>query len=178
MLWLGTLLSRSPADLIQQASHIKVEATTPLFLPHLVGERAPIWDTASRGVFARLTADNGPEQLTLSVMEGVAHSVRWAFEALEQSARFIPQRINISGGGARSDAWCQIRADVLGKPLTRTSIPAAAALGAAMSPESAVTPFHSFLRRFATLVASSARSTRPEPARLLRRATRTLRRAL
>ncbi|NGP18783.1 xylulokinase [Devosia aurantiaca] len=132
MLWLGNLLGRSPADLIQQASDSGVEATTPMFLPHLAGERAPIWDSASRGVFARLTADTGPEQLTLSVMEGVAHSVRWAFEALEQSAGLSPQRINISGGGARSDAWCQIRADVLGKPLTRTSIPAAAALGAAI----------------------------------------------
>ena len=132
MLWLGTLLGKLPADLIQQASDIRVEATTPLFLPHLAGERAPIWDTASRGVFARLTADSGPEQLTLAVMEGVAHSVRWAFEALEQSAGIVPSHIKISGGGTRSDAWCQIRADVLGKPLTRTSIPAAAALGAAI----------------------------------------------
>jgi len=132
MLWLSTLLGKSAADLIEQASDMRVEATTPLFLPHLAGERAPIWDTESRGVFARLNAGSGPVQLTLSVMEGVAHSVYWAFEALEQSAGIVASQIKISGGGARSDAWCQIRADVLGKPLTRTSIPAAAALGAAI----------------------------------------------
>lgn len=130
--WLSTLLGRSPAELIDQASRTALDASTPFFLPHLAGERAPIWDAASRGVFARLDANSGPEQLTLSVMEGVAHSVRWAFEALEHSAGIVPETINIGGGGARSDAWCQIRADVLGKPLTRTSIPAAAALGAAI----------------------------------------------
>lgn len=132
MTWLSNLLGKSPAELIGQMSDKTLEATTPFFLPHLAGERAPIWDAASRGVFARLNADSGPEQLTLSVMEGVAHSVRWAFEALEQSAGLIPERIHIGGGGARSDAWCQIRADVLEKPLTRTSIPAVAALGAAI----------------------------------------------
>jgi xylulokinase len=39
---------------------------------------------------------------------------------------------NIGGGGSRSDVWCQIRADVLGMSLRRTSVPDAAALGAAI----------------------------------------------
>ncbi|MDV3253263.1 hypothetical protein DevBK_18140 [Devosia sp. BK] len=132
MTWLATLLGRSPAHLIERASTETLTEITPIFLPHLAGERAPIWDASSRGVFARLDANSGPEQLTLAVMEGVAHSVRWAFEALEGSAGISPERVRISGGGARSDIWCQIRADVLGKNLTRTSIPAAAALGAAI----------------------------------------------
>ena len=130
--WLSRLLGKAPADLIARVSAMAPDTTTPFFLPHLAGERAPIWDATSRGVFARLDANSGPEQLTLSVMEGVAHSVRWAFEALEHSAGLIPSSIHIGGGGARADACCQIRADVLGKPLKRTSIPAAAALGAAI----------------------------------------------
>lgn len=132
MMWLSTLLGRPAAELIECVSGMTLDATTPFFLPHLAGERAPIWDATSRGVFARLDANSGPEQLTLAVMEGVAHSVRWAFEALKQSAALDPGIVHISGGGARADAWCQIRADVLGKPLRRTSIPAAAALGAAI----------------------------------------------
>jgi xylulokinase len=39
---------------------------------------------------------------------------------------------NISGGGSRSDTWCQIRADALGFALQRTAVPEAAALGAAI----------------------------------------------
>jgi xylulokinase len=58
--------------------------------------------------------------------------VRWAFEALERSAGLVPAFINIGGGGARSDVWCQIRADALGRPLKRAATPEIAALGAAM----------------------------------------------
>jgi xylulokinase len=130
--WLSTLLGRSTDELVQRAGIGQPDNATPLFLPHLAGERAPIWDASSRGVFARLDASTGPEQLTLAVMEGVAHSVRWAFEALQRSSGASLETIRISGGGARSDAWCQIRADVLGVPLARTNIPAAAALGAAI----------------------------------------------
>lgn len=130
--WLATLLDRPPEELLHRAVTMAPDARTPIFLPHLSGERAPIWDAASRGAFARLDAGTGPEQLTLAVLEGVAHSVRWAFEALQHSADVIPDTIRISGGGARSDIWCQIRADVLGVALARTTIPAAAALGAAI----------------------------------------------
>ncbi|KKB78223.1 hypothetical protein VW35_11215 [Devosia soli] len=132
MTWLSNLLGRTPAELIERTAGVMPEMTTPIFLPHLAGERAPVWDAGSRGVFARVDANAGPEQVTLAVMEGVAHSVRWAFETLQNSAAVDPDIINISGGGARSDLWCQIRADVLGKPLRRTDIPAAAALGAAI----------------------------------------------
>ena len=130
--WLSNLLARTPEDLFDLAGAVERAASIPVFLPHLAGERAPIWDAQSRGVFARLDAGVGPGEMTVSVMEGVAHSVRWAFEALEQSADLRPTIINIGGGGARSNLWCQIRADVLGVPLRRTEQPAVAALGAAI----------------------------------------------
>ena len=130
--WLSSLLGRTPEELFGLAGPIEPSSSIPLFLPHLAGERAPIWDAQSRGVFARLDAGVGAGEMTLSVMEGVAHSVRWAFEALAASADLEPTIINIGGGGARSDLWCQIRADVLGVPLRRAEQPAAAALGAAI----------------------------------------------
>jgi xylulokinase len=130
--WLSTLLNRPIEDLMGLADGCADATDTPFFLPHLAGERAPIWDASSRGVFARLDAGTGPEQLTLAVMEGVAHSVRWAFDALAQSADQRIEMINIGGGGACADRWCQVRADVLGVPLRRSSVPAAAALGAAI----------------------------------------------
>lgn len=130
--WLSNLLGRMPEDLFSLAGAVEPTASIPIFLPHLAGERAPIWDAQSRGVFARLDAGVGPGEMIVSVMEGVAHSVHWAFEALEQSADLRPILISIGGGGARSDLWCQIRADVLGVPLRRAEQPAAAALGAAI----------------------------------------------
>jgi xylulokinase len=130
--WLSNLLGRSPAELSAQAGACEPGPNLPLFLPHLAGERAPIWDSASRGTFARLDANTGSAQLTRSVMEGVAFSVRWAFEALGHSAGAKIEAANIGGGGSRSDVWCQIRADALGMSLRRTAVPDAAALGAAI----------------------------------------------
>lgn len=130
--WLGAILGREPAEMSRLAAEIGPSSAVPLFLPHLQGERAPIWDSASRGVFARLDNRAGPAELVRSVMEGVAFSVRWAFEALEKSAGVDASLVNIGGGGSRSDVWCQIRADALGKTLRRTSVPEAAATGAAL----------------------------------------------
>lgn len=130
--WIANLLGKTSEEVAGLAAGLPDDAQVPLFLPHLSGERAPIWDAASRGSFARLDGGMGPAELAFSVMEGVAHSVRWAFDALQSSAGISVDTVNIGGGGARSDAWCQIRADVLGMTLRRTAVPAAAALGAAI----------------------------------------------
>lgn len=162
--WLATLLGRSPGELLARVGTILPDATTPFFLPHLAGERAPVWDATSRGVFARLDAGTGPEHLTLAVLEGVAHSARWAFEALQHSAGITPDNIFIGGGGARSDLWCQIRADVLGVRLTRTTIPAAAALGAAIIAGVGSGAFGSLPRAVRELVRFD-RQFEPDPSR-------------
>ncbi len=128
--WFAKVLGRSAAETVAMAA--EATGTVPLFLPHLQGERAPFWDSASRGAFAQLEPSAGAPEMALAVMEGVAYSVRLAFDALEVSAAFNPAIINIGGGGAASDLWCQIRADVLGKPLQRCAAPEAAALGAAI----------------------------------------------
>jgi xylulokinase len=66
------------------------------------------------------------------VMEGVAYSARLLFETLQQSACLKPAAINHSGGGSSSDIWCQIRADVLGRPIQRTAARDAGVIGAAL----------------------------------------------
>jgi xylulokinase len=83
-------------------------------------------------VFARLEAGTGPAELARSVMEGVALAARLAFDALESSAGRSVETVHIGGGGARSDVWCQIRADVLDKRLRRVAVAEAGALGAAI----------------------------------------------
>jgi xylulokinase len=128
--WMGNLVNRGPDELLRLAGEATASAATPLFLPHLEGERAPLWDNRSRGVFARLDAATGPGDLALAVMEGVAFSVKLAFAALETSAGGVVETVKIGGGGARSDLWCQIRADVLGKTLQRAAVADAGTLGA------------------------------------------------
>ena len=130
--WFANVLGKSPAELSALVDRTQPSSATPLFLPHLEGERAPIWDSASRGVFARLDGRAGSADMARALMEGVAYSVRWAFEALQQSAARSVSVANIGGGGSRSDAWSQIKADVLGFPLQRVAVPDSAALGAAI----------------------------------------------
>jgi len=62
----------------------------------------------------------------------VGFSVRWAFEALQQSAARKVGLAKIGGGGSRSDVWTQIKADILGFPLRRATVSESAALGAAI----------------------------------------------
>jgi len=132
MAWLCTLLGRSFDEISRLAAATPPSDATPLFLPHLQGERAPLWDLKSRGVFARMNAATGPGDLSRAVMEGVAFSARLALEAAESSAGMGVDRLNIGGGGARSDVWGPIRADALGKTIRRVRMLDAAALGAAI----------------------------------------------
>jgi xylulokinase len=129
--WLSRLIGRDIAELSGLVAETPRVGSVPLFLPHLEGERAPLWDVSSRGVFARMETATGPGALARAVMEGVAFSARLAFEATEASAGRRADHLNIGGGGARSDVWCQIRADALGRPLRRVAVLDAGTLGAA-----------------------------------------------
>jgi xylulokinase len=145
--WFARVLGRMPAETAGLAA--AAQGDVPFFLPHLPGERAPLWDSASRGVFARLDPASGAPEMALAVLEGVAFSVRLAFDALKASSAVNPSVINIGGGGAASDLWCQIRADVLGTPLRRTNAPESAALGAAIlasRSQNAVAPLAEIVR--------------------------------
>lgn len=128
--WLSRLLGHDVKALSQLAGKAVIGADSPLFLPHLDGERAPLWDPKSRGGFANLASTSGPEELAASVMEGVAFSARLALEALELSGRQTVAILRHGGGGATSDVWCQIRANALGRTLERVKVSDAGAQGA------------------------------------------------
>lgn len=130
--WLSQLLGRPPGELSSLVEHGDADKATPIFLPHLQGERAPLWDPHSRASFSGMSAATGPADLARAVFEGVAYSVRLLLESLENSAGMRPEALTIAGGGMKSDIWCQIRADILGRPLRRAANLDAGVLGAAM----------------------------------------------
>ncbi len=130
--WLSRLLGRSAVELSELAASADPTKPLPLFLPHLEDERAPLWDINSRASLAGLNSSMGAAEISRAVFEGVAYSARLAMESLEASACLRPIEINHSGGGAASDIWCQIRADVLGRPIKRTKMRDAGVLGAAL----------------------------------------------
>ena len=130
--WLSRLLGRTAAEISTLAASADTIQSLPIFLPHLEGERAPLWDIKARASFSGLSSAMGAPEFALAVLEGVGYSARLVFDALEASAECKPKIINHSGGGASSDVWCQIRSDILGRPIQRMKVRDAGVLGAAM----------------------------------------------
>jgi len=110
-----------------------LRAHAPLFLPYLAGERAPVWSSAVRGAFNRLDRAHGPDDFLWSTLEGVAHAVRDILRLAQESAGIIASEVRACGGGAQSDAWCALKADVLGVPVLRSRAAETGIVGAAMA---------------------------------------------
>lgn len=86
------------------------------FLPYLMGERSPINDTNARGAFIGMSMDTTRAAMLQSVLEGVAFAIRDSFEVAKSLGIDI-KKSNICGGGAKSELWKKITANVLGIPL-------------------------------------------------------------
>lgn len=82
------------------------------FLPYLMGERSPHNDPSARGVFIGLTMDSTREDMTLAVLEGVAFALRDSLEVAKSLGVDI-RRTKICGGGAKSQLWKRIIANVM-----------------------------------------------------------------
>ena len=130
--WWGDAIGRDVAGVLELASRADRSGRPILFLPHLEGERAPLWDAELRGAFIGLDRRSSGPDCALAVMEGVALSARMLLASLDVAAGETVPRLFHAGGGARSDLWAQIRADCLGRPLDRVLYPDVGCLGAAM----------------------------------------------
>ncbi len=93
------------------------------FTPWLVGERTPVEDPALRGAFLNLSLSHTRADLIRAVLEGVALNMRWLMRYIERFIRRPLGAIRMVGGGAQSDLWCQIFADVLQKPILQVEAP-------------------------------------------------------
>jgi xylulokinase len=106
------------------------------FLPHLSGERTPNTPRGA-GVFAGLRAEHVASDLVRSVVEGVTFGLHYAVGALRRSGVAATQ-LTLVGGGAASDAWAQLCADVFEIPVVRPPETEAGAVGAARQAQWAV----------------------------------------
>ena len=102
-----------------------------LFLPALSGAMTPEWIARARGCFYGLTPSHGPGHLARAVLEGNAFGLQDVVLALK-AMNVATDRLRLLGGGARSDLWAQIRADVTGLPAERARHADASAVGAAL----------------------------------------------
>jgi xylulokinase len=94
-----------------------------IFLPWLYGERAPIDDRFVRSGFINQSLHTTREHMVRAVFEGVAYNSRWLLKYVEGLIGRRAEAINMVGGGAKSDVWCQIYADVLDRPIRQMKDP-------------------------------------------------------
>ena len=114
-----------------QAARILPGSEELLFLPYLTGERTPYPDPNARGVFFGLTNRHGKPHMARAVMEGVAFSLKDCMNLVLNMDIKI-RKIMVSGGGAKSDLWKQITADVLEKDLITLNTTEGPAFGVAI----------------------------------------------
>ncbi len=120
--WLTALLSlpneQALLDLVREQLPLDRPAPlhVPLFLPYLSGDRTPHNDPRARGGFMNLSVDTSVAMMGYAVLEGVGFALRDAVNAVESTGATL-SNCALVGGGARSDYWGQLLANVLGLEL-------------------------------------------------------------
>ncbi len=147
----------------REASEVPAGCEGLLFLPYLMGERSPWWNSRARGSFVGLSMRHGRSHLLRAVMEGVALNMRIIANAFRELGREYGE-IRILGGAARSALWRQIFADVLETPIaTLNFMEEATSLGAAIAGGVGIGIFPSIEN--AARVVRTVHRTEPDPLR-------------
>lgn len=103
-------------SLSRQAEQSAAGASGLIFLPYMAGERTPLWNSDARGVFFGLSYNTSRSEMIRSLMEGCAFAVRHNVAIAEAKGAVVNEYL-ASGGATQSAVWCQIKADIYGKPL-------------------------------------------------------------
>jgi xylulokinase len=116
-----------PADVYKRVN--RAAASEPagshgvLFLPWLNGTLTPEENPAARGGFFNLSLQSTRSHMVRAVMEGLAFNSRWTLEPVQKFIGRTFPHFRFAGGGALSDTWAQIHADILGMPILQMADP-------------------------------------------------------
>ena len=102
-----------------------------IFLPYIVGTNSPEFDSDASGMFWGLRQEHDRFDMARAVMEGVSFVLRKNTETIAGQGTGLTSII-ATGGGAKSDIWCALQADITGLPVRIPAEKEAACLGAAM----------------------------------------------
>jgi xylulokinase len=118
-------------QLTAEAATVSPGSDGLLWAPYLMGERTPHLDPDARAVLLGLTAFHTRAHVIRAILEGVAFSLRDSFTIFGEMG--VPVKsIRLGGGGARSQLWRQIQADVYGREVETVEAEEGAAYGAAI----------------------------------------------
>ncbi|MCW5659028.1 MAG: xylulokinase [Burkholderiaceae bacterium] len=137
--WWSSVARTDEGALLAELPPQAQDAAPCWFLPYLSGERTPHNDARVRGGFLHASAATARADMTLAVLQGVAHAFRDARDALAAAGTRVAAA-DLIGGGTRSDLWCDLLANMLGMALRRVDgATHGPALGAARLAQAALT---------------------------------------
>lgn len=133
--WIRDLLQSSGAitydQLTGEAAQVPAGSDGVLWAPYLMGERTPHLDPNARGTLTGLAASHTRAHVVRAVLEGVAFSLKDTFSLFKEMN--VPvKNVRLGGGGARSDLWRQIQADVYNAEVEILTAEEGAAYGGAL----------------------------------------------
>lgn len=107
----------------QMAAKAPAGANKVMFMPWLNGERTPVEDNSLRGCLFNMSLQTTQEDIVRAFFEGVALNHKWSLKYVEKFMRKKATAIHMVGGGAQSNLWCQIHADVFNRNIRRVEDP-------------------------------------------------------
>lgn len=135
--------SKDYDDFFKNIESIPAGCQGLIFLPYLYGERAPIWDEESRGVFFGIKALHTKPHFLRASVEGICFALKNILEIIEEASNPVKQ-LNLSGGFVHSKIWMQILSDVTGKKLFLSKTEDASSIGAALFCMKAIKIIHEY----------------------------------
>lgn len=104
------------------AAEVKPGSEGLIFTPWMFGERCPLDDDHVRAGLFNIGLNHSREHIVRAVLEGIAFNTRWAMETMQNLYNEV-EELSIIGGGAKSDIWCQIVADITNKKINQVENP-------------------------------------------------------
>lgn len=129
VLWVSRMLDVSQTDVFELAAKARPGSDGLRFLPALSGSMAPRWNEYARGAFTGASMNHGRPELARAVLEGCTFALNDNISRIQELVGPVDE-VRATGGGARSDLWLQMKADVTGQVVRRV-MGAQAAVGAA-----------------------------------------------
>jgi gluconokinase len=117
-------------EILNETKTISCGSSGLIFLPYILGERAPLWNSEACGVFFGIDPSHTQSHFTRAVMEGILFALYNVCKTMEESGLTINE-IHVSGGFVHSEIWLQLLADVFGKKIVLFRVEDASAQGAA-----------------------------------------------
>jgi xylulokinase len=153
------------AALESEAKQSPIGANGVMIVPYWQGCMNPYWDSSARGVMVGLSGSTRRGDIYRAFLEGMALEQATATDAVEKATGVPIETFIAIGGGAASDFWVQIVADITGRPVRRSETVEASSLGAAIAAAKGV-GWHKTIAEAGTAMAGQpVRTFEPDPQR-------------